>query len=484
MKKYAVLLAPEFQLQAVLRHSPGLSDQPVALLTMQGTKPRVSELNAPARNFQVERGMTPTQAMARCGHLHLIHANAGYEQSAGDILLQTAESLSPYLEVTAPGVVTLELPDERAFTAEELLQKCISPLRSTGLEVQMGVAATPGLALLAARFAAPVRMVESAAIFLGPLPISALQPAEELLAVLESWGIRSIGQLIALPMTQVCERLGSEALELWERANGGRMRPLQLVKPQEFFGEQTDLEYPLETLEPLLFLLRRFLEQLAARLAAVYLVAGKLRLVLRFERGPAYQRVFTIPQPTREVDMLFRMLHTHLENFTSESPIIGLELAAKPVRPNTEQFGLLEKGLRDPHRFAETVARLQALLGADRVGSPQPDLSHHPDSFRMRSFESDAAVPDAEAEPLIGIPWLRFRPPIQARVILNDIRPAFLYSSRWTGPIREARGPWQLEGHWWESRRWSRQEWDIATDESFYRLVHAGEGWFLDGIYV
>jgi len=104
------------------------------------------------------------------------------------------------------------------------------------------------------------------------------------------------------------------------------------------------------------------LEQISMRLANSYLVAGKLRLVLRFENGSPYQRIFTIPQPTREVSLLFRMLYTHLENFTSAFPIIGLELAAKPVRAGTEQFGLLEKGVRDPHQLAETLARLQALL--------------------------------------------------------------------------------------------------------------------------
>jgi len=347
----------------------------------------------------------------------------------------------------------------------------------------MGVAATPDLALLAARFGNPVRIVGSPPAFLGPLSISALQPPEELLSVLHSWGIRTIGQLIVLPMAQVCERLGPDAVGLWERANGGRLRPLKLVKPQEFFAEQTDLEHPVETLEPLLFLLRRFLGQITARLAAVYLVADKLRLVLRFEKGGSYQRVFTIPQPTREVDLLFRMLHTHLENFTSESAIIGLELAAKPVRPNAEQFGLLEEGLRDPHRFAETLARLQALLGSDRVGSPEVEPSHHPDRFHVQPYETDSTAPSADNELLIGVPWLRFRPPVQANVILNDVRPAFLYSSRCTGALKDARGPWLLDGDWWKGHRWNREEWDVATEEALYRLVHVEEGWFLDGIY-
>jgi len=238
-----------------------------------------------------------------------------------------------------------------------------------------------------------------------------------------------------------------------------------------------------EMLEPLLFLLRRFLEQIAARLANGYLVAGKLRLVLRFENGSPYQRIFTIPQPTRDVNLLFRMLHTHLENFTSESPIIGLELAAKPVRPSAEQFGLLEKGLRDPNQLAETLARLQGLLGSDRVGTPELEPSAHPDAFHVRPYDANTAPCPPSDAPLIGVPWLRFHPPIPAKIVLNDVQPAFLYSSRFTGPIKETCGPWLLEGNWWEKRQWSREEWDAVTEDGIYRLVRVKDGWFLDGIY-
>jgi protein ImuB len=483
MKKYAVLFAPEFRLQATLRHLPELIEQPAALLENQGTKPRISELNARARAAQVQPGMTPTQAMARCAGLHLLKGNPGHERAAQETMLQTAETLSPFLEITAPGIVTVELPGEHHFDEGELMQKCVRPLQSIGFDVRVGVAGTPDLALLAARFAEPVRLVDSAAAFLEPLPVEVLAPSEELLSVLLSWGVRTIGQLVALSTAEVCERLGPEAAELWERARGGRPRPLRLVKPREFFAEEAELEHAVEMLEPLLFLLRRFLEQIAARLANAYLVAGKLRLILQFENGAPYRRIFTIPQPTRDVELLFRTLHTHLENFTSPSPIIGLELAAKPVRPNTEQFGLLEKGLRDPHHFAETLARLEALLGSGRVGSPEIEPSHHPDAFRLRPYATELSGLSAEKELLLGVPWQRFRPPIHANVVLNDGHPAFLYSSHCTGPIIGAEGPWLIEGNWWEPQSWARAEWDVAIDEVIYRLVRAGEAWFLDGIY-
>jgi protein ImuB len=483
-KSYAVLFAPEFRLQAALRHMPRRSDEPVALLDVDEAKSRVAERNAAARAQFVECGMTPTQALARCPGLHLVQGNAGQERSAQEALLQWAETVSPFLESTAPGVVTVELAPERGWRERDWTAKIVAPLEAIGLEVRVGVAATPDLARLAARFAGPVQIVADAAEFLAPLPVAALEPDAELASVLESWGIRAIGQLVALPAAQVWDRLGPPALALWERATGGRARPLRLVKAQEDFSEQADLEQALELLEPLLFLLRRFLQQIAARLGQAYLVAGKLRLVLRFDNGASYQRVFTIPQPTRDVELLFRMLHTHLENFTSESAITGLELAAEPARPQAEQFGLLERGLRDPNQFAETLARLQALLGAEQVGSPRLQPSHHPEAFELRPYETQAPAPvPVGDELLLGVPWLRFRPQVPANVILNEARPAYLYSSRATGPIRDARGPWLLDGGWWEAGAWAREEWDIATDDGLYRLVRAEGGWFLDGIY-
>ena len=427
--------------------------------------------------------MTPTQARARCPDLHLLTGSYAHERAARDILLQTAETISPFLEATAPGIVTVEWPVERRVDVPQLKGSVLDPLGKLGVDVRLGVAATPFLALLASRFARPIQVVENAASFLNPLPVDVLQPSDEIRGVLSAWGIHTIADFVALPVEDVCERLGPEAVDLSERAMGGQVRPLNLVKPQEFFSEQADLENPVEMLEPLLFLLRRFLEQITARLATVYLVVGKLRLVLRFDNGGAYQRVFTIPQPSRDVGILFRMLHTHLENFTSESPIVGLELAAKPVRPGTEQFGLLEKGLRDPYQLVETLARLEALLGPDRVGTPELESSRNPDAFRLRPYNANAESIPASDMPLIGVPWLRFHPPVPAQIVFNDCEPAFVYSSRFTGQIRETCGPWRSEGNWWESRRWSREEWDAATEDGIYRLVRVENGWFLDGIY-
>src|SRR5713101_6248939 len=209
---------------------------------------------------------------------------------------------------------------------------------------------------------------------------------QQILAILHKWGIHTLGQLVALDKEQLGARLGPEAVRMWERANGQSNRPLRLVRPPESFEESFEFENEIETAEPLLFMLRRFLEQLAVRLSGIYFAAKELTLRITFANKQQYERCFKIPQPTNDVDLLFRMLHTHLENFKSEYPITAVSLDAHPTKAPKEQFGLFETTLRNPNQLTETLARLTALLGADRVGTPVLEETHRPDAFHLEPF--------------------------------------------------------------------------------------------------
>ena len=95
------------------------------------------------------------------------------------------------------------------------------------------------------------------------------------------------------------------------------------------------------------------------------------------------------------------MIQTHLENFRSEHPIVAVALSAEPIKPAGEQFGLFETTLRNPHQLSETLARLTALLGGDRIGTPVLEETHRPDAFRMQPFSWAvvSAVPSGETLP-------------------------------------------------------------------------------------
>ncbi|PYL52083.1 MAG: hypothetical protein DMF33_08570, partial [Verrucomicrobia bacterium] len=193
---------------------------------------------------------------------------------------------------------------------------------------------------------------------------------QEILAVLHKWGIHTLGQLAALDKKELAARLGPKGIGMWERANGKSQRLLKFVRPPESFEESFEFENEIETAESLLFMLRRFLEQLAVRLSTIYLVAKELTLRITLANKQCYERVFKIPQPTNDVDLLFRMLQTHLENFRSEHPIVAVALSAQPIRPVSRQFRLFEIALSNPHQLSETLARLVALLGSERLGTP------------------------------------------------------------------------------------------------------------------
>src|SRR5216117_82888 len=125
---------------------------------------------------------------------------------------------------------------------------------------------------------------------------------QQIITILHKWGIHTLGQLAMLDKEQLGARLGPEAIRMWERANGQFNRVIKLVQPPESFEESFEFEHEIETTEPLLFMLRRFLEQLAVRLAAIYLVAKELTLQITFSNSrqdePAvaekqgYERVF------------------------------------------------------------------------------------------------------------------------------------------------------------------------------------------------
>lgn len=482
---FTVVYIPDFPLQAALRLEPELRDRPVALLPDSTRGARIFQLNRLARESGVHEGLTPTQAMARCQGIVVKTRSAMAEANTQGAVLGVLHGVTPFVEATGEGIWTLDCRRLRQNTpGTGVATTLLAALRSLQLAARIGLAATPELARLAARRAAPVLEVHKAGAFLDDLPVDTLDPSPELLAILGKWGIRTVGALLRLGRGALADRLGPEALALFERVTSNRIRPLRLVQAPERFEESLDLENEIQTLDPLLFILRRLLDQLTVRLALVHLVAERLLLRLRFSAGADHERTFTIPAPTRNPETLFRMLTTYLEGFRSEAPITGVHLRALPSKPLQRQSGLFETGLRDPNRFSETLARLSALVGSDRVGTPVPEPTHRPDAFHLRPPDFDNLQPSAATEPAIGLALRRFRPPIPAQVQVRDGVPVFFSTSEAKGAIERALGPWRSSGDWWDRNRWAREEWDIQrAGGGLYRLFSQQTDWFLEGIY-
>lgn len=515
---FAAVFIPDLSLQAVLRAGPELRAHPVALIDPElGTE--IIQLTSSAENFGVAKGLTPAQAMARCAELKIKVRSQPQEASATEILLQTAYAFSPNIESTALGVCTLALNglglnDQSAL--KRWAEKLLRALELFDLQGKIGIAPTPELALLAAQFTEPqncaadceaarqresdlrsirasqsvpgkdgVFIVGAPDDFIGRLPLAALRPSPEIAAILSRWGIQNAGQFLALGRNEVSERLGAGALELFGRIAPQAVRPLKLISPPEHFSEQIEFENGVETVAPLIFVLRRFVEQLSWRLQAIYLVIGEFYLRLDLSSGGTYEHTFKIPSATGNIETLFRMLQTHLETVRTDSPIVSLRLGARPARPEMHQFGLFENTLRNPNQFAETLARLAALVGPEKAGTPALEATHRPDSFRMRRPDFDfVSAQNSKLKPQSGPQLRRFRPPLPAEFKFRGTHPTLIRSGTLNGTVTDSRGPFLSSGNWWDDSRWAREEWDVEMAEgALLRIFRSNGCCYIEGVY-
>lgn len=505
---FAVLHLADFALHAVLRHESASAHRPAALFASHTKKSLVLCANTPARAAGVEPGMTAPQAVARCARLLIRTVQPAAEAEARAALLAVGFTLSPTVEDTAPGICTVDLKGFDPARISAAAAAAVDELTRLGLPATCGLASTPLLALYAAknpasgppspfpnsqrsasnsqRPSASILHLTDPASFLAPLPLSVADPSPPLAAVLAQWGLRTLGDLTALSRDDIIRRFGTEGLELWQRATGGSPRPLKPVTLPRIFFAEMEFEDALESLEPLLFILRRLLDRLTLELRAAHLATAAVELKLSLEDDTTHARDFRLPEPTSDPEILFRTLHAHLESLQTGASISALQLRLVPTRPLTRQQGLFEAGLRDAHGFSETLARAMALIGADRVGTPQLEDSHRPDAFTLTtpaSVISPAAAP--ALHPPLGLPLRRFRPPLPARLEFTENRATYLWTEFVHGEISAQLGPWHASGDWWQhDRAWHRTEWDISlADGGLYRLLHLDGIYFLEGEY-
>jgi protein ImuB len=481
---FAAIHLPSFCVQAVLRWREEMWARAVVVVDPESGLVAGRTLPAGARGIEI--GMTAAQAMARAEKLTVLPRSAMQERTIDAVLIETALRHSPFVEQTSPGLATLDLRGIHPKIGwHGLGDQMVAHLKSVGLRSCVAMGKNPDVVRLAAQEADPVSVVRNTGEFLHPLPLAFLSPPADVLAVLRDWGVTTIGEFLALPAQETIDRLGPDVRRMWLLASGRSRRPLRLVKIPETFEESCDLGYAVETAEPLLFLLRRFADQLSMRLRASYFVASRMTLRLPLDDRGIYERVFSIPEPTADPDVLFRILSTHIEALTLEEKPVGIALVVDPAKPTSQQFGLFGTTLRDPNRFGETLARIGAIVDIENIGFPEIENTHRADAVRLLG-RVNWTLEDAPSinSPRLGLPLRRCRPPVPARVSVRQRCPSEISSAVVSGRIRAALGPYRLSGDWWEAGAWHSEEWDVDIGRvGLFRLAKAGDVWRVEGCY-
>jgi len=499
--RIACLHVSDFPLAALLRAQPDLHGEPVVVVDGEGTRARIICASAAAARHGVRTGFSVAQARAVYVDLVARQVSDDVQRSAQAALCDAAESFSPRVEDAAAGVVYLDLEGlgslfETESKLANALARCAVQL---GLEAQVGVAGSKVAAHLAAREGGGVAVIPPGEewSFLAPVPVTLLEPGQRLAETLQLWGIRTIGDLAALPASAVGTRLGPEGVRLVARARGADEYSLQPRTVPMQFEESVDLDYGIEAIEPFLFVLRPLLERLVARLEMRGLVCGDLHLSMRLATRGRDERTVVVSAPSNDVKSLLTLVRLQLESHQPGAAVESLRIAAVAEQLRAAQLDLYRPSGPEPAKLAVTLARLTAICGADRVGAPQVADDYRPEVGGVEAFRNGQGVRVLRCYGVGGgssptpntispLSLRTLRPPQAVEVLCQRDRPDFVRGEAMAGRVVHLAGPWRIQGRWWSKDRYARDYYDAQLgDGGVYRLfcdLRNGE-WFVDGIY-
>ncbi len=429
MTRLACLLVPLFPLAARLRAEPELAGEELVVCEGNGAAARVVGASRPARRAGVQPGMSLAQARGLLPALIARGRDPACEASAHEALLEAASVLSPQVEDAAPGCAFADLGGmERLYggpTGEhDMGQAAIAAASSLGLPVRAGIAGTKLAARLAARLPDTPRVVPAGGepAFLAPLPLGALALDQRLEGTLRRWGVRTLGELARLPADRTASRLGPAGAAAHRAARGLDASPLVPHHPPPVFHEGMELEWPVVTVQPLLYALRQSLARTRDRLEREDRAWSLLELELGLEPEGAEHRRIRLPAPTRDLDALSALIRLELEARPPRAPVVSFTTLSHPDRPRRGQLSLFGAPEIHPDALAATLARLAARLGPDRVGSPRTVDGHLPERLELAPFDPPPPPklrrPPRQGRGLLAVRVLR--PPVALEVITEE----------------------------------------------------------------
>ncbi len=476
---YACVHAEEFPAQALLRLRTDLAVQPVAVLDGRPPMQTVCSLNRLARLKGAVPGLTRLEAETIPG-LHLLARSSETEAAAHTVLLEVAAHFSPRIESASQGTACACVLDitgtERLFgPPETLAERLRDALASSGLRASVAVSTNFHTARLKATAVRGITIIAPGqeAIALSKLPLAALDLPPDPAETFAIWGIRTLAELAALPEPDLVARLGPQALNWRNLARGELPHTFQPIEAGFSLQEFCAFETPVEQIDSLLFVGARMIDCLATRASTHALCLASLSVEMQLDGGRAYQRTIRPALPTIDRKFLLKLLQLEIAAHPPQSAVLSLTISAQAGQSSKVQLGLFAPQTPEPSRLDVTIARLKAIAGEDRVGSPVLEDTHRPGSFRMESFavthppgaykaSTPKQVEYGSARPCMAL--RRVRPPAPVRVELEALKPVAFRDRQQCYKVAAAYGPWRTSGCWWSSEPWNTEEWDVLAE--------------------
>jgi len=401
-----------------------------------------------------------------------------------DDVLDALDGLSPTIDDRRPGLAYVDMrgidgaPQEWIARAHRLLD-------GFGLPVRVAAAENPFVAHAAAWTAdAAICSPQHQRALLDPLPLDVLEIDPRTIERLHLLGVRTLGELAALPHGPFVRRFGSAAARWHDRARGIDPTPLlprghALAVEAVLFGEGS-----MQAEAQMVFALRILLERVGEDLLRLGKRTGALQVEFELENGESSIREIGLGRPTSDPRALLDIVRANLEGVTFEAPVIGLRTRALRLEEHGESLALFSGGDPDPQTVAVTLARLEAVLGEPARRARGVTAYALEDRFAYDAF----AMPGVSALPATFEPLPeRMVPQLQLLAVREVAVRVLAGAPAWVGTppraVLECAGPWRIEENWFD-RPLVRDEYDVLLEGgTLCRIYRQGECWFMRGIY-
>jgi protein ImuB len=368
-----------------------------------------------------------------------------------------------------------------------LLLQVRSDLAMQDLRFNLALAATPRAALWLARAGDGSVCTDRAGTLaaLQTLPLDVMQPAPEVMLRLSSFGLRRLGDVLALPRAALASRLGKAFVLDLARALGEIDDPPRWFVFPDHFSHRIELPAPVEIAPVLLFAARRLIVTLTGWL--VVRNAAARELTWRIEHGHAEFTELSLrfSAPVHSVARIERVLKERLERLVLPAAALSLTLLVEHAELREARSGGLFDGVSggvegNREALAELLDRFTARLGEGALQRLTSHADHRPECATRRLV----AHAKTDNNPVLsGFPrplWLLNKP--QALKERNG-RPQH------RGELTLLAGPERIEAGWWDSDENDgevRRDYFIALDAAqrwcwIFRQQGNSAGWFIHG---
>lgn len=476
-------------------------DLPIAL-AIEGTHgPVVHATNRSAELQGVHTGARVVDMRALCPDLKVEFADIGGDRRALEKLMHWCRRWCPWTAVDGTaGLVMDTTGSDHLFGGEAQMMRDIEEkLSHLGLSANLAAAPTHGAAWALSRFGG-VRDIcapETLPVHMAPLPVRALRLEPDTILLLKRLGLKTIGDLAAVPRVSLARRFNTAPLPQnpllrLDQMMGKLAEPVNAPDDPPRFAVQSTLAEPVQDPTPHL---PDLCAELCKGLHSEGFGARRVTLTIYRTDGEVAHVTVATAQASRDADHLLRLFDGKLDNINPGFGFDLITLAASVAENLHTHQTRLDGGVDDGAELARLVDRLSARLGSHNISCALPLASHMPERTEewRNALERTPQVAHLRPER----PLRLFDPPEEVRVLyaVPEGPPAQFVWRRITHRVTRFSGPERIAPEWWRDSPGTRLRDYYRVEDHFgqrfwlYRDGVMGDGrgatprWFLHGSF-